>query len=79
MEEYNSLLRETIRGARISSLFFGYGSDNVENYLESQEQELISLKNTAHCNGNKLNTRKTLDLEYKLFELNVSTQLSRLN
>jgi|APSaa5957512622_1039677.scaffolds.fasta_scaffold39177_3 hypothetical protein len=77
--EYHGLLKETIKGAKVRALFFGYTSERLSNYVDSQKQKLFGLNDQAYDAGQEIQTRKNLDLGQKLFDLEVRIDKAELN
>ncbi len=67
--EYGKLLKETVCGANIRALVFGYRSKTLDNYLDQQKYKIYTLRNNAFDAGQEVHTRKNLDLNFKLFSL----------
>lgn len=69
--EYASLLNETVTGIRLRAFFMGYNSQRVEDYLSNQKSKIWKLQDEAYQEKQRIHTKKNLDLETKLFSLDV--------
>jgi len=79
VEEYGSLIMETIIGGRIRGLLFGYDSQRLRDYLESQRAKMDDVHDLAFDSGYRVFTSKNLELSSILFGLEVKVTQARFN
>jgi len=75
--QYNQLLKSTIRGYKLRSLFCN--REIISNYLINQNNELDIIINLAKKTEKKIHTRKNINLEVKLLQLKVKFDFEILN
>jgi hypothetical protein len=71
VQEYEKLLKKTLRGIRIRIFFCGYGSKTTHEYIERMKQEKWGF---LEISGRDVNTGKNMDLEQKIFHLEVKSE-----
>jgi len=75
--EYGEMLKRAIKGVQLRALFFGMHSSVVEKYIDRNKLLIQGFEIEALEKGERVYTRKNLNLASRLFGLEVKCELAQ--